>query len=253
VPAAEKGGFNDRFRLRLAGEQPAPANRHEESLWRLTGIIEQEHPRDRFPVVYENLLRIQRAQEDSLALLRRGPADVLRLSFAKGGASVLTDAHMATDSLTAEQARFAFCWGVLLQLGDDLQDVREDRSQGLRTLFSEAAGQGTLDAVTSRTLHFARVVMAQMRVLPGAGQAELRQLIARSSFSLIIRSAGEAGEYYSGPYLECLEAASPFRFAFLAERRKQIGNRRLMLTRLFEAFLAGDDDEPAFPWMPGGF
>ena len=23
-----------------------------------------------------------------------------------------------------------------------------------------------------------------------------------------------------------------------------------MLVRLFEAFLAGDDDEPAFPWLP---
>ena len=52
-------------------------------------------------------------------------ADILRVSCAKGGSSVLADACLANGWLSEQQSRFAFEWGVLLQLGDDLQDVRE--------------------------------------------------------------------------------------------------------------------------------
>ena len=96
---------------------------------------------------------------------------------------------------------------------------------GLLTLFSQAAARGTLDQVTSRTLHFGRRVMRLMHELPGADCAALKQLIQRSSLSLVIRSAGEAGELYSQDYLDRLEAASPFRFAFVNERRKQFAKR----------------------------
>ena len=44
--------------------------------------------------------------------------------------------------LNEEESRFAFEWGVLLQLGDDLQDVREDMQRGSVTLFSRAAAAG---------------------------------------------------------------------------------------------------------------
>jgi hypothetical protein len=250
VPAGEKRGFNVRFRRRLGGEACQAANRHERILWRLVGMVEGQYERAAYPAVFAGLLLIQKAQEESLALLRKGNVDVLRLSFAKGGASVLADGYLAAGTLTPEQARFAFFWGVLLQLGDDLQDIREDRANGLRTLFSQAGQPGTLDRVTSRTLHFGRRVMGLMHGLPDTGCPALRQLIQRSSLSLIIRSAGEAADLYSRDYLERLESASPFRFSFLNERRKQFEKRSLMLARLFEAFLEGDDDEPAFPWLP---
>ena len=57
------------------------------------------------------------------------------MSCAKGGTSVLADACMARGWLNEEESRFAFDWGVLLQLGDDLQDVREDMQRGSMTLF----------------------------------------------------------------------------------------------------------------------
>ena len=66
----------------------------------------------------------------------------------------------------------------------------------------------------------------------------------------MIRSAGELEEFYSSDCLAVLESYSPCRFAFLRERRKQMATRRAATGRLFEAFLAGDDDEPAFPLLP---
>jgi hypothetical protein len=250
-----KVGFSGRFGRRLAGETVAPANHREEVIWRLVGMIEAQYPRVEYPRVFESLSAIHRAQADSLRLLRGTPlaadVDVLRLSFAKGGSSVLADAYLATGSLNPAEAQFAFAWGVALQLADDLQDVQEDGRAGVLTLFSLAAAAGPLDALTSRTMQFARTVAQQMPRLPGPRFQALEDLIRKSSSSLLIRAAGEAGDLHTAGYLSSLEAHSPFRFAFLNRQRREMSQRGAALTRLFEAFLAGDDDEPAFPLLPG--
>ena len=252
--AETKRCFSARFGARLAGGLIAPENRYEATIWRLIETIEGEYSRADYPQVFESLLGIHRAQEDSIRLLDRGPActgdDVLRLGFAKGGASVLVDGYLATGSLTAGQAGFVFDWGVLLQLADDLQDVREDRQAGVRTLFSQAAGQAPLDALTARTLQFGRRAMLRMHQL-GAADGALPQLLEMSCVALVVRSAGAAGEFHTRSFLEAIEAQSPFRFAFLDDRRRRFDKRKPLLARLFEAFLAGDDDEPAFPLLPG--
>lgn len=254
VSAETKHGFNERFGRRLSGISIATANAHEELIWRLVELIEADYPRAANPAIFESLLSIHRAQVQSIRLLRgasrSNPPDVLRLSFAKGGASVLADGYLAAGTLSPEQARFVFFWGILLQLADDLQDVREDCRDGVLTLFTQSAGREPLDALTSRTLHFGRYTMMLMQQLTPMDCVPLRQLIQRSSLSILIRSAGEAGEFYSQDYLNSLECHSPFRFSFLNERRAQFAKRSGMLVRLFESFLAGDEDEPAFPFLP---
>lgn len=246
--------FSERFRARLAGEAVAPANDREAAIWRLVSVIESQYARADYPLAFASLLAIHHAQEESLRLLRRaGDAndgvDVLGLSFAKGGSSVLADAYLAGGSIGVDMASFAFNWGVLLQLADDLQDVRRDRERGLLTLFSQAAQREPLDEITNHTLQFGQRVLAVLSPL-GMDCEALKDLIKTSSYSLLIRSAGEAGELYSNAYLARLERYSPFHFRFWRERRAQLARRSGSLSKLFEAFLAGEDDEPAFPWLP---
>ncbi len=250
ISSEEKLTSSRRFRRRLAGEPVDAVGGTEAAIWNLVGLIESEYPRAEFPGVYGSLLGIHQAQEHSLQLLRGGSVDVLRLSFEKGGTSVLADGYLAAGSLTAEQASFVFDWGVLLQLADDLQDVEQDAHDGVLTLFSQAAGHEKLDVLTNRTLRFGNSVMLRMQMLPAPGCRELKELIARSGASLLIRSAGEAASLYSREYLAELETHSPFRFAFLSERRRRLAKRSALLSRLFEAFLAGEQDEPAFPLLP---
>jgi hypothetical protein len=254
VSRAAKLGFSARFGRRLAGDAVAPANTLEGTIWRLIERIEEQYDRTRWPDVFTSLLAIHGAQNNSIHLLRRGPdaqpVDVVKLSFDKGGASVLTDGYLAAGSLTAEAAQTIFCWGVFLQLADDLQDVRQDCQDGMLTVFSEIAGRAPLDERTSRTIQFAQSVMRSMDRLPGGNCRELRELIERSSRSLVIRAAGEAPDLYTRDYVAALETYSPFRFSFLNDRRKRLESRKGILNRLFEAFLAGDEDEPAFPLLP---
>jgi hypothetical protein len=262
ISREEKLGFSLRFGARLGGGDVSPANGHEKGIWRLVAMIEEEHPRTLGAPVYAGLLGIHKAQQESLRFQSLGSGgseeELLRVSFNKGGASVVADALLASAALSPAMERFAYFWGVFLQLADDLQDLREDRGEGALTLFTGAAGREPLDALTAKTLHFGSQVMRQMDRLPRgpvpAGAEDwsdpLKDLIRTSSRTVVIRSAGELEEFYTPEYLVGLERYSPCRFAFLRERRKQMATRRAATGRLFEAFLAGDDDEPAFPLLP---
>ncbi|HEX3662851.1 MAG TPA: class 1 isoprenoid biosynthesis enzyme [Acidobacteriaceae bacterium] len=168
LPAEEKLAASRRFRERLRGEGLPPADLWERAVWELVGLIEEQYPRDRYPQVFDCLLAIHRAQEESLRQLRDGCSGVelLRLSCTKGGTSVLADACLAQPELTEAESRFGFAWGVLLQLGDDLQDIEDDLGRGSATLFSTAARRGEcLDGLVIQLLQFAERVGAQMETL----------------------------------------------------------------------------------------
>ena len=250
VPSEEKLEFNARIRRRLSGEMIAPVREGEARLWQLFEMIERQYPRADWPEVYASLLAIHRAQGNSLR--QRGshasvnPPDILRLSFEKGGASVLADAHLAAGSLSCEEAEFVFAWGALLQLVDDLQDLKQNRSEGALTIFTQVAGRVPLDELTTHTLSFGQEVMRRMKQVPARCPA-LKEMIQKSYMSLLVWSAGECRELYTREYLAELETHSPFRFACLAERRKQVAKLTGPLTRLSEAFLEDENDEAVFP------
>jgi hypothetical protein len=247
VSPAAKLRFSSRFRLRLAGDELGPANARESIIWKLVSLIEDQWPRRNYPGVYNCLLAIHHAQEKSLQQ-QRAPGisntNILRLSFAKGGASVLADAFLATGSLNEAEMRFAFGWGVLLQLGDDLQDLESDRERGFHTVFSRAATQGPLDELTTRTLNFASRVIESMCALPN-GAEHLKELLRKNSISLLVAAAGEYSELYSETYLRELERYSPLRFAFFKSRKERTARWLGSDTRVVEDLLFGQSGASA--------
>jgi hypothetical protein len=167
--------------------------------------------------------------------------ELLRVSCTKGGTSVLADACLAQPELDEAESRFGFAWGVLLQLGDDLQDIEEDVRRGSATLFSTAARRGEcLDGLVIQLLQFAERVGAQMDTLP-RGDTMLRDLLRMSWRSLILMAVAESHRYFSPEFLREAESWSPFRFGFLRERRVRLAGRRGLYGTLFELFLAGED------------
>jgi len=247
ISADEKHHFSDRFRRRLSGLPLAPQNVRESALWDLTSLVEGQYPRESFPQVYDCMLGIHRAQENSIAQLRKNDpcpdAEILRLSCAKGGTSVLADACIARGYLTPQESRFAFEWGVLLQLGDDLQDVREDMKRGSTTLFSRAVSLGVpLDNLATQLLSFSDHVAALMDALPN-GTPMLKQLLRMSWRSLIIGAVGDSHEFFTRGFLAETEQTSPFRFAFLRARRERLTSRQGLFVNLFNAFLEGPEED----------
>lgn len=239
VTADAKLRFSQRFRQRLQGDRLAAADEREAALWAMVELIEGQYPRAHYPDVFDCLLAIHRAQEQSIEQVRSRCSDIelLRLSCAKGGSSVLADGCLARGWLTPEENQFAFNWGVLLQLGDDLQDVREDTKRGSVTLFSGAAARGELlDSRVRQLLTFSERVSSQMDGLAN-GSAMLKGLLRMSWRSLILMAVAESHQYFSADFLKEAEPFSPFRFGFLRERRERLIGRRGLYAMLFEAFL----------------
>lgn len=236
---AAKMTFSCRFRERLCGADLPPLNQRERSIWALVELIESQFARTHFPQVFDCLLAIHHAQEESIRQLgARGPAgDLLRLSFAKGGASVLADACLARGWMSEEEMRVAFEWGALLQLGDDLQDVREDLGRSSLTLFTQAvANEETLDNLVLQLLRFCEQVAARMNRMPH-GSASLKTLLNLSWRSLILGAVADAHHFFSPEFLARAEACSPFRFGFLRERSTRLADSRGLYSALFDFFV----------------
>lgn len=253
ISVEAKVAFSKRFRRQLCGECMAPSDAREEAVQRLIRLIETQFERNRFPDVYDCLLSIHRAQEQSVRQVKPPHAaynedETLRFSCEKGGSSVLADACLARGWMTEQEARFAFEWGILLQLGDDLQDVHEDLRRGSMTLFSHAAGTGELlDVPTVQLLAFADHVGKQMDQLPQAS-ATLKDLLKMSWRSLIIRAIADSHEFFSAAFVRQAEKCSPFRFEFLRKRQDRINAQHGIYAHMFEAFLDEDAQRP--PLIP---
>lgn len=244
--------FSERFRDRLRGEMDFAEDDREAAIWTLVGLIEDQYPRANYPDVFDCLLAIHRAQEQSIAQLESSDqfddAQLLVMSCAKGGTSVMADACLSHGWLSPQESRFSFEWGVLLQLGDDLQDVRQDLAHGSVTLFSRAAARGTpLHSLVVQLLRFSERVGAQMDGLPNGSQM-FRELLRMSWRSLILGAIAESHEFFMPKFLKEAERCSPFRYGFLRARNKKLASREGLYTTLFDALLeAPSDDEDDLP------
>jgi hypothetical protein len=246
ISSGTKLRFSRRFRRRLLGEKLPAEDHRERRMWALIALVEAQYPRAPYPNVFECLLAIHRAQEQSVGQVRRGQSysdrECLRVSCAKGGSSVLADACLAYGSLTNQESRFAFEWGVLLQLGDDLQDVREDLRRRSMTLFSQTAAAGRrLDGLTIQLLKFSERVGESMKDLPH-GTAVFKELLEMSWRSLIIGAVAESREYFSEAFLREAEQFSPFGFDFLRTRKDRLASRQGLHAKLFSALLESSQD-----------
>jgi hypothetical protein len=142
-----------------------------------------------------------------------------------------------------EEIGFAFDWGVLLQLGDDLQDVQEDLDRGSATLFTLAAADGAkLDDLVMQLLQFSQVVADRMDRLPH-GTPSLKHLLRMSWRSLILMAVANAQRFFSARFLAELEGCSSFRFSFLRARDQKLDGREALFPRIFEAFLEAGEVE----------
>jgi len=244
ISAATKRAFNERFAARLAGQDVRAGNAHEDRIFDLVGMIEGHFERARYPQVYDSLQAIHRAQCRSIELLQRNASpyevDVLGISVEKGGTSVLADGYLVAGDLTRAQAEYVFGWGAFVQFMDDVQDVEEDGRDGLATVFSVTAGRWLLDAITDRTFHFGRQVVERLACFDAPGAEPMRQMMRDTVFRMLIEAVGRAAQFYSKPYVQELEAHSPFRFSFLAQRRGMLAGQSTPFVSLLEAFARVD-------------
>lgn len=215
-----------KLRLRLEGKPVEPSSTYEGRLFKLVEMIEGYYPREAYPDVFKSLLWIHDAQQNSLLQQKTTVSpyenDILDLSFEKGGASVLADAFLVKGALTEKEARFMFGFGIVLQLGDDLQDAMTDRNNGHMTIFSQTAGKWPLDTITNKLFNFTYSVLDCCGSLKAPIMSELAAIMKRSCTLLLLGAIANNSGLFSKGYLKSIEEHSPMSFKYVRSIFKRV-------------------------------
>jgi hypothetical protein len=239
VTPGEKRSFGEWFLSVLKDENPPVQTERERRIREMIALVEKQFPRKSYPAVYQSMIGIHDAQSRSLKLMRSAAspyeADVLGLSFEKGGASVLGDGYLVAGELTDWQCRFMFGYGCFTQLMDDVEDIGSDLKAGIATIYSQSAGRWMLDGMTNRLFHFGEGVFSQMERFPGEDAALLRSLVWDCIQPALIGSLIRSHRYYSRGYLASLQDHFPFHFRSLDRQEKKLKRNNFSVVRLVEA------------------
>lgn len=225
----EKNKFNNRLQERLKGENISYNNNQEAQVYKLVENIEEVFPRKKYPKVYESLLQINNGQIRSLEQQEKVTIpydkDILGISILKGGSSVLVDGYLVRGELTPEEIEFCIGYGFLLQLGDDLQDVKEDLKNNHITLMSQLAGKYYLDTISNKLINFTVNLVDNLKCKNKENEDGLKELIKNNCIMLILFSIALSKEYFSKEYVKTIEEYLPFTIEYLENLKIKIGKK----------------------------
>jgi hypothetical protein len=244
VDGSVKQAFNERFGRRLAGAPVSPANASEAAVFDLVTMIERQFPRWEFADVHHSLLAIHHGQ--ILSLTQQDDAGIgderlLAISCEKGGSSVLADLYLVAGRPSDDDERFAFGYGVALQLMDDLQDVERDTANGHQTIFTRAARLGPLDRLAGRLLRFIDVILDRPRLFAGPERTDEQDLLRRNCRSLVVGAVAEQPALFTNRFRRTVSSQWPFSLRAMRRLRRR-AQRRFQQTTAAAYLLADADD-----------
>lgn len=219
ISSNQKKSFNQRFSQRLKGELITPDNLHEDKVYKLVSYIESVFERENYEELYKSLLLIHNAQEKSLTQQEISSIpyenDILNISIEKGGTSVLADGYLINGALTSEEEDFAYGYGFLLQLCDDLQDIENDVRNTHITIMSQLAGKFYLDIITNKLINLTINVIDNAKCFKCANVIELKNLIKINCITMIIFAIAENRKYFSKGYIKEIKKYLPFNLSYI--------------------------------------
>jgi len=224
----DKKSINERFKLRLKGEEIKANTSQEEALFKLVSIIEGQYPRTHYTKIYDSLLCIHAAQCLSLTqqkgMISPYEKDILGISIEKGGTSVLSDAYLVHGSPSDTQADFIFAYGALLQFCDDLQDAKEDLKNGHMTIFSQTSEKWPFDNITNSLFDFSNKIIDLDDGFTSNESYKTKNFLRKNLVSLIFEAISQNYNLYSKEYIKNIEKFYPFRMSYTRKLYKKIKN-----------------------------
>lgn len=200
ITKEEKIDFSLRFREKIASGQGVAKNATEEKAFKMIDLIESNWCRKEYPQVFESLIAILDGQSGSLYQHEMDSLfdkDLLALTFYKGGSSVLADAYLIAGYLTKDQIYFAFMYGVILQLADDIQDIDSDLKQNHFTVMNVQGTLGLLDTMLHKLLNFIDYFGEQYYEQTTNAQVALKELTMESIQLLLFEALMKSRRYIS--------------------------------------------------------
>ncbi len=226
VPIDEKLDFNKRFYRRLLGEKLEQRSIHEGQVFDLVGKIEEVYDRETYSKVFESLLIIFEGQRKSLiqqeGISNPYERDMLDISIEKGGASVLADGYLIDGFLSEEEEFFTYGYGFLLQLCDDLQDVKEDYDNEHMTVMSQLAGKYNLDNIVTKLINLTVHIIKETECFKGDNIDEIKKLIIDNCTLMIIFAVAMGKNYFSKEYVKEIAKYLPFTLGYIEKMKGKL-------------------------------
>ncbi|MCF0147316.1 MAG: hypothetical protein HUJ77_02845 [Clostridium sp.] len=215
----EKKDFNDRLKRRLKGERIKGKNSYEESVYKLVSKIEEDFEREKYSELYEALHSIHKGQIKSLKQ-QEGinipyEEDILGISIEKGGSSVLVDGFLTKGKINKDEISFSIFYGFMLQLADDLQDVKADIDNSHTTIMSQLAPNYNLDNIVNKLINFTVNLLEEENCFKGENIPELKELIKTNCIMLILFSVILSKEFFSSQYIKIIDEYIPFSIKYI--------------------------------------
>lgn len=245
IDAKQKMNFSKNFRLRLAGCSVTPQNEHEERIYALVSLIENDWNRQQYPEVFSSLLAIQDAQTRSIGLLEKekqlSEEKLMDICIDKGGTSVLADGYLINGVLSEEEERFMFLFGVWLQFVDDIQDVNDDMKENICTAFTYAAKNGNLSDFTNKSLQFFETVKKHTACFPNSSaKSNLVSIMQKSVSYLVLEAVATNQNFHTEKDLAQYETHSPLSFTFI--RIKKSKGKGISIIKKLEAVMVNQKE-----------
>ncbi|NMS89865.1 flagellar protein FliS [Clostridioides difficile] len=224
INEADKVLFNRWLEKKLLGEQIKPSNYHESKVSQMIDYIESVYSRAKFKEVYESLLLIFESQVKSLRQQDRKcnlcKGELLSISIEKGGSSVLVDGYLISGLMTNEEIEFCIGYGFLLQVSDDLQDIKEDLKSNHKTVMTETIKNGTLDEITNKLINFTIELIDGFKI--NNKNESVMAMIKNDCLMLILFSVVYNSEFFSREYIEKIENFIPYTISYSLEIKEKM-------------------------------
>ncbi|MCH4888649.1 hypothetical protein EZV73_13735 [Acidaminobacter sp. JC074] len=213
ISKADKMDFNMRFREKIKSGHGQGRNEAECKCFEMIDLIEKDWNRFDHPRVFEGLLAILDGQNASLhqhGMKSLFDKDLLSLTFYKGGSSVLADAYLVKGVLSREEELFAYMYGVILQLADDLQDLEVDLKEEHFTIMNIQGTLGHLDTILHKMLNLIDHFIDNHYEQNTKAQVALRELTHESIQLLIFEALMRSKSYISKAVYKRISEGSHF-------------------------------------------
>jgi len=211
----EKQQYNQIIRDKIKGKVIHPTSVHQERTCDLLHSIESRYPRQTDSTIFNLLLMMLEAQENSLLQQNSNVIltvdERLDISLYKGGVSVLIDRFFVDKEITEEDMVFYLEFGFFLQLADDLRDIEEDSNNGNQTIFTFDLRFEQQEKVVNKMLNFLNQIMDTYQ----AENNIFKNFILINCYQLIYLSVAGSKRFFSKEYLDKLEVYLNVSYLFI--------------------------------------
>lgn len=214
---SDKDTYNTFIRNTLSGKKTDCRNAYEIKTKELLEMVLNYYSDDvsKQKDAANLLLIMLEAQENSIMQIRSDEDakltsdEILNISVFKGGVSVLIDYLFSvdydTDVISEEKLYYYLCFGLILQLADDVEDLSSDKENQSQTLMSLWDRPSELEKSVNRLLHFTRHILAHCT----PKNPELQTFLYENCLLVILIAIARNSSCFSKEYLKSIEPFLP--------------------------------------------